>query len=153
MTALIVALILLAGGRLAQAQTPELGETTFLNSGAAEAQEPFLRGLLLLHSFGYEDAREAFQEARGLGVTSGVASPTFVICREYLGRLRLYHLDAYRLEDPAELLLHGWDEMPETGVVAVEWGERIEELLPAERLIIQLDHAGGDGRRPSGPWT
>ena len=63
---LIVALILLAGGRLAQAQTPELGETTFSNSGAAEAQESFLRGLLLLHSFEYEDAREAFQEARRL---------------------------------------------------------------------------------------
>ncbi len=63
---LIVALILLAGGRLVQAQTPELGETTFPNSGAAEAQEPFLRGLLFLHSFEYEDAREAFQEARRL---------------------------------------------------------------------------------------
>ena len=42
----------------------DLGETTFPNSGAAEAQEPFLRGVLLLHSFEYDDAREAFQEAR-----------------------------------------------------------------------------------------
>ena len=63
---LFVALILMAGGGPVQAQTPELGETTFPNSGAAEAQEPFLRGLLLLHSFEYEDAREAFQEARRL---------------------------------------------------------------------------------------
>lgn len=63
---LIIALVLLAGSRLAQAQTPALGETTFPNSGAAEAQESFLRGLLLLHSFEYEDARAAFQEARRL---------------------------------------------------------------------------------------
>ena len=41
----------------------DLGETTFPNSGAGAAQEPFLRGVLLLHSFEYDDAREAFQEA------------------------------------------------------------------------------------------
>jgi tetratricopeptide (TPR) repeat protein len=44
----------------------DLGETEFANTGAPEAQEPFLRGLLLLHSFEYDDAREAFQEARRL---------------------------------------------------------------------------------------
>ncbi|MEM1115799.1 MAG: hypothetical protein AAF845_14060 [Bacteroidota bacterium] len=43
---------------------PSLGETSFENSGAEAAQAPFLRGLLLLHSFEYRDAREAFQEAR-----------------------------------------------------------------------------------------
>ncbi|WP_420453920.1 hypothetical protein [Rubrivirga sp.] len=48
------------------AAQPDLGVTEFDNSGAAEAQEPFLRGLLLLHSFEYDDAREAFQEARRL---------------------------------------------------------------------------------------
>ncbi len=58
------ALVLLAGVSLAQAQP--LGQTSFANSGAAAAQEPFLRGLLLLHSFEYDDAREAFQEAARL---------------------------------------------------------------------------------------
>ncbi len=48
------------------ASAQDLGETQFANSGAAEAQEPFLRGLLLLHSFEYDDAREAFQDARRL---------------------------------------------------------------------------------------
>ena len=43
---------------------PALGETEFENSGLEVAQEPFLRGLLLLHSFEYDDARDAFQEAR-----------------------------------------------------------------------------------------
>ena len=50
----------------AHAQVDGLGKTEFANSGAAEAQEPFLRGLLLLHSFEYEDAREAFAEARAI---------------------------------------------------------------------------------------
>ncbi len=63
---ILCALLLLIGALPVQAQTPELGETTFPNSGAAQAQEPFLRGLLFLHSFEYEDAREAFQEARRL---------------------------------------------------------------------------------------
>jgi len=49
---------------LSHAQVNGLGETEFANSGAPEAQEAFLRGLLLLHSFEYEDSREAFSEAR-----------------------------------------------------------------------------------------
>jgi len=43
---------------------PSLGRVDFPNSGAGEAQSAFIRGVLLLHSFEYEDAREAFQEAR-----------------------------------------------------------------------------------------
>ena len=49
---------------VSQAGTPDLGTLTFPNSGAPEAQDAFIRGALLLHSFEYEDAREAFQEAR-----------------------------------------------------------------------------------------
>ena len=48
------------------AAQPALGETTFPNSGSADAQEPFLRGILLLHSFEYDDARDAFQRARAI---------------------------------------------------------------------------------------
>ncbi len=48
------------------AQAAGLGRIRFENSGALEAQEPFLRGVLLLHSFEYEDAASAFQEAQGL---------------------------------------------------------------------------------------
>jgi tetratricopeptide (TPR) repeat protein len=44
----------------------QLGRIDFPNSGSPEAQEPFIRGVLLLHSFEYEDAREAFQEAQRL---------------------------------------------------------------------------------------
>jgi tetratricopeptide (TPR) repeat protein len=59
-----VALVLgfLAAARLAGGQN-DLGQTQFANSGSAAAQESFLRGLLLLHSFEYEDAAEAFRQA------------------------------------------------------------------------------------------
>jgi tetratricopeptide (TPR) repeat protein len=51
---------------LAPAQQPRLGEATFVNSGAPAAQADFLEGLLLLHSFEYDDAHEAFQRARAV---------------------------------------------------------------------------------------
>ena len=52
----------------------ELGEVSFPNSGASDAQEPFLRGLLLLHSFEYDDAREAFQQARQIDPSFAMAA-------------------------------------------------------------------------------
>ncbi len=61
---LLLALLLIAPAALAQ--PADYGATDFPTSGAAEAQGAFLRGLLMLHSFEYEDAREAFQEARRL---------------------------------------------------------------------------------------
>ena len=85
--------------------------------------------------------------AAGLGVSSGVASPTFTICREYCGRLKLYHIDAYRLTDPGELITHGWDEMRAAGIIAVEWGERIAGIMPEERVMLSLDHLGETRRR------
>ena len=62
----LLTLALLAATASAALAQPALGETTFPNSGAGEAQEPFLRGLLLLHSFEYDDARDAFRQARAL---------------------------------------------------------------------------------------
>ena len=56
----LLLVLLVASGTSAQ----DLGETSFANSGEADAQEPFLRGLLLLHSFEYDDARDAFREAQ-----------------------------------------------------------------------------------------
>jgi tetratricopeptide (TPR) repeat protein len=58
--------VLLALLVAAPAVAQTLGETTFPNAGAPEAQAPFFRGLLLLHSFEYDAAREAFREAQAL---------------------------------------------------------------------------------------
>lgn len=64
--------------------------------------------------------------ARGLGIAARVHSPTFTLVNEYGGgRLRLFHLDLYRLETPAQILSAGLEEFlqPE-GVTVIEWGER-----------------------------
>lgn len=85
--------------------------------------------------------------ARGLAIEDTVRSPTFTICHVHRGPVSLFHLDAYRLEDPEELLIQGWDEMRTHGVVAIEWGGRVADLLPADRIVVNLSHAGQSNRR------
>ncbi|UCZ53699.1 tRNA (adenosine(37)-N6)-threonylcarbamoyltransferase complex ATPase subunit type 1 TsaE [Bacillus shivajii] len=86
--------------------------------------------------------------AKGLGIKRNVNSPTFTIMKEYVGRLPLYHMDAYRLEDEMEDL--GLDDYFEgEGVTVVEWPSMIEEQLPDERLEIVIKHDGETERRLS----
>lgn len=88
--------------------------------------------------------------AAGLGLDSPamVTSPTFVICNEYPARMPVFHLDAYRLSEPAaELLELGLDEMLETGVVLLEWAELARGALPATAWRVQIDITGPDSRR------
>jgi tRNA threonylcarbamoyladenosine biosynthesis protein TsaE len=77
--------------------------------------------------------------AEGLGVATVVNSPTFVLMNEHVGRLRLYHIDAYRLDDPEEAAAAGLlDERQADGVSVIEWADRLGGWLPAERLEILL---------------
>ncbi|MGZ8562112.1 MAG: tRNA (adenosine(37)-N6)-threonylcarbamoyltransferase complex ATPase subunit type 1 TsaE [Candidatus Limnocylindria bacterium] len=88
--------------------------------------------------------------AEGLGVTSVVNSPTFVLMNEHVGRLRLFHIDAYRLDDPEEALAAGlFDDRQATGVAIVEWADRLGDRLPADRLELSIQPApdGSDLRR------
>lgn len=83
--------------------------------------------------------------AKGLGVTRTVNSPTFTIIKEYSGRLPLYHMDVYRLEDSDEDL--GFEEyFSGDGVCVVEWAVFIEDYLPEERLELVISHKGDDER-------
>jgi tRNA threonylcarbamoyladenosine biosynthesis protein TsaE len=67
--------------------------------------------------------------ARGLGITARVHSPTFTLVNEYSGgRLKLFHLDLYRLETPAQILSVGLEEfLQPDGVAVIEWAERLED--------------------------
>jgi tRNA threonylcarbamoyladenosine biosynthesis protein TsaE len=83
--------------------------------------------------------------AVGLDISRNVSSPTFTIIKEYQGRLPLYHMDVYRLEDSYEDL--GFDEYFEgEGVTVVEWAHLIEEQLPAELLQIRITHGEENSR-------
>ncbi len=94
--------------------------------------------------------------ARGLGVPErAVTSPTFVIVHEHDGRLPLFHIDLYRLA-PGDASSTGWDEaLSSGGVTAIEWPDRVERWLPADRLDVRLSGGGGDEREirlePTGP--
>ena len=67
--------------------------------------------------------------ARGLGVTTRVHSPTFTLVNEYSGgRLKLFHLDLYRLETPEQIHSAGIEEfLQPDGVAVIEWAERLED--------------------------
>ncbi|HEY1790653.1 MAG TPA: tRNA (adenosine(37)-N6)-threonylcarbamoyltransferase complex ATPase subunit type 1 TsaE [Verrucomicrobiae bacterium] len=75
--------------------------------------------------------------ARGLGISARVHSPTFMLVAEYAGgRLKLFHLDLYRLETAEEILSAGIEEyLQPDGVAVIEWAERLEgsqsRLTPA----------------------
>lgn len=89
--------------------------------------------------------------ARGAGVPSPMPSPTFNLLYRYDGRdgVTVAHLDLYRLNDPAEIWELGWRELGEgREIVLVEWPERAEAQLPADRWDIHLEPVGGaDGIR------
>src|SRR5690625_4876725 len=75
--------------------------------------------------------------AEGLEIKRAVTSPTFTIIKEYLGKLPLYHMDAYRLEHSDEDI--GFDEyFYGDGISVVEWASFIEGYLPENRLKINI---------------
>jgi tRNA threonylcarbamoyladenosine biosynthesis protein TsaE len=79
--------------------------------------------------------------ARGLNVKEYAFSPSFVILREYHGRLPLYHVDFYRLHDIEEIADLGLEEyFYGGGVCVVEWAEKGLQIMPRDRLLITIQY-------------
>ena len=87
--------------------------------------------------------------AKGIGEGLGIfdiTSPTFTIVQEYMGRLPLYHFDAYRLHDATELYATGYEEyLYAGGVILMEWPALVAGALPPERLDVTIS---GSGEQP-----
>ena len=77
--------------------------------------------------------------AEGLGITEAIVSPTFTLVQEYDGRLKLYHLDLYRLSGEDEFeSMGGEDFLYSDGVALIEWSEKIEDMLPDDTIFIYI---------------
>jgi len=86
--------------------------------------------------------------ARGLDIKEYAASPSFVLVRELHGKLPLYHIDFYRLDNLEEIAELGLDDyFYGSGVSVVEWAEKGLSLLPPEHLLIEMGYVADTERR------
>ncbi len=77
--------------------------------------------------------------AIGLEIDDYVTSPSYTIVNEYEGRLNLYHFDVYRINDVEEMYELGYEEyFFGSGVCIIEWAGMVEDLLPENRIWIEI---------------
>ena len=87
--------------------------------------------------------------ARGLLVTDIVVSPSYLLAREYQGRMALHHIDAYRVSTLNELAEVGLDELlpPTAGVTVVEWPSRVEGIVDLSDIIVRIELLDNQARQ------
>lgn len=85
--------------------------------------------------------------AYGLDIQEYTLSPSFVIMRELHGRLPLYHMDFYRLENIEEISDLGLDDyLYGQGVCVIEWADKGLDVLPDDHLLIKIDYLSDNER-------
>ena len=86
--------------------------------------------------------------ALGMGINAEVSSPTFSLVHDYGGNPPLYHFDMYRINGFDDLYSTGFFDYLDSGaVLAVEWSENIENILPENTLKIEFLRGENDGER------
>ncbi|HJX03113.1 MAG TPA: tRNA (adenosine(37)-N6)-threonylcarbamoyltransferase complex ATPase subunit type 1 TsaE [Dehalococcoidia bacterium] len=85
--------------------------------------------------------------ARGLGVAAKVISPTFILAREYRGRLPLFHIDLYRLDSTEDIVNLALEQyLDDDGLCVIEWAEKAGDVLPYDNLLIQFEYLSAKER-------
>ena len=121
---------MLIGERLARTLNP--GDMIALSGDLGSGKTTFTKGI-----------------GKGLGVKNSkrINSPTFVLIKEYSGKIPLYHLDLYRLDDLKEIENLAIEEyIYGTGVTVIEWAEKMKSLLPKKYISVRFK-VKGDGKR------
>ncbi|MFH1679730.1 MAG: tRNA (adenosine(37)-N6)-threonylcarbamoyltransferase complex ATPase subunit type 1 TsaE [Candidatus Eisenbacteria bacterium] len=106
------------------------GDLVLLRGDLGSGKTVFVRGVC--RSFGCEDE---------------VRSPSFVLVREYRGRVTVFHIDLYRLTGLSDWPNLGVEDRMGQGVALVEWGETLEPLFAAEALVVELEAGAGINER------
>jgi len=132
-------------------KTRSVNGTLAIGENVAELLLPAPRLIVLRGELGAGKTTLVKGIAASLGAAEpeDVTSPTFTLVHEYQGRkVRLYHLDLYRLETEKELLTLGLEEMAAEpdALVLVEWGEKFPSIVERADGEIAIEHAGGDER-------
>lgn len=129
-------------------------EITTTDAGTTEALGAGIAGLLcpgdivlLRGDLGAGKTTLVRGAARALGVEGPVTSPTFTIANQYAGRMPVAHLDAWRLGDADdEEIGLALEAVGDEGVAFIEWPDAIAAGLPDPRVLVDIDHGGGDTR-------
>jgi tRNA threonylcarbamoyladenosine biosynthesis protein TsaE len=123
-------------------------ETQRVGTALAELAEPGVV-IALIGPLGAGKTRLARAVAEALEVDPGaIASPTFVLIHEYVGRLPVFHFDVYRLEGPDQFdALGASDYWSGGGVCLIEWADRVLDQLPQDAWLVQIDPTGPETRR------
>jgi len=86
--------------------------------------------------------------ARGLGISEYATSPSFVLVREYQGKLPLYHIDLYRIDSIEEVAQLGLDDyLYGNGVCVVEWADKGLSVFPEKHLLIEIQFISSNKRK------
>jgi len=111
------------------------GETLALTGDLGSGKTTFIQGF-----------------AEGLGIKDRIISPTFILMRKYsYSKLNFYHIDFYRLENNLENEVKnlGIDDTwgKENNIVAIEWAEKIKDLLPKGTIQLSFENLGEENRK------
>ncbi len=127
---------------------PDLAATISLGRFLGETARP---GDVITLSGSLGAGKTTLTQAIGQGLavpeSCYITSPTYSLLHEYPGRLPLYHMDLYRLEDAGEMEELGFGEyIHGSGLSVIEWPDRLGSLMPDERLELTLSFSSPSAR-------